>query len=48
VITKGDTPRVLPLSREAYAILWKRRGQHPVYCFTFQAQRAWKKHPKRL
>ena len=39
-------PRTLPLTREAYAILWKRRSQHPVYVFTFKAQRTWKKHPK--
>jgi integrase len=47
VITKGDVPRVLPLSAEAYAILWKRRGQHPSAVFTFKAQRTWKDHPKR-
>lgn len=46
VIAKGGVPRTLPLSREAYAILWKRRGQHPSYVFTFKAQRTWKKHPK--
>jgi integrase len=46
VITKGGVPRTLPLTREAYAILWKRRSQHPVYVFTFKAQRTWKKHPK--
>jgi integrase len=47
VMTKGDVPRVLPLSAEAYAILWKRRGQHPSAVFTFKAQRTWKDHPKR-
>jgi integrase len=39
VMTKGGVPRVLPLSAEAYAILWKRRGQHPLHCFTFKAMR---------
>jgi integrase len=39
VITKGGAPRVLPLSAEAYAILWKRRGQHPQFVFTFKARR---------
>jgi integrase len=46
VIAKGGVPRVLPLSAEAYAILWKRRGQHPQFVFTFKAQRTFKKHPK--
>uniref|UniRef100_A0A7Z0TV68 Site-specific integrase n=1 Tax=Bradyrhizobium barranii subsp. barranii TaxID=2823807 RepID=A0A7Z0TV68_9BRAD len=46
VMTKGGVPRVLPLSAEAYEILWKRRGQHAEYVFTFKAQRTWKKHPK--
>jgi integrase len=39
VITKGGVPRVLPLSAEAYEILWKRRGQHPQSVFTFKAGR---------
>jgi integrase len=39
VITKGGVPRVLPLSAEAYEILWKRRGQHPQMVFTFKARR---------
>lgn len=39
VVTKGGTPRVLPLSADAYAILWKRRGQHPQFVFTFKARR---------
>ncbi len=39
VITKGGVPRVVPLSREAYAILWARRGQHETNVFTFVAQR---------
>jgi integrase len=39
VVTKGGIPRVIPLSREAYGILWARRGQHPEFVFTFVAQR---------
>ena len=39
IITKGGVPRILPLTREAYAILWSRRGHHPVFVFTFEAQR---------
>jgi len=46
VIAKGGVPRVLPLSAEAYAILWKRRGQHPEFVFTFKASRTFK-IPKR-
>ncbi|WP_441280117.1 tyrosine-type recombinase/integrase [Bradyrhizobium sp. 63_E2_N1_3] len=42
VIAKGGVPRVLPLSAEAYAILWKRRGQHPQFVFTYKAKRTWK------
>lgn len=42
VMTKGGTPRIIPLSREAYAILWRRRGHHPEYVFTYKAQRTWK------
>ncbi len=39
VMTKGGVPRVLPLTKEAYAILWSRRGDHPTHVFTFKAQR---------
>ena len=39
IITKGGVPRILPLTRQAYAILWSRRGHHPVFVFTFEAQR---------
>lgn len=42
IIAKGGTPRVLPLSTEAYALLWKRRGQHPQFVFTYKAKRTWK------
>lgn len=39
IIGKGGVPAVLPLSREAYQILWAQRGRHPEYVFTFIAQR---------
>jgi integrase len=39
VIAKGGIPRVVPLTQEAYAILWARRGQHPSHVFTFVARR---------
>lgn len=39
IIGKGGIPAVLPLSREAYAILWAQRGRHPEFVFTFTAQR---------
>lgn len=39
IIGKGGIPRTLPLTREAYAILWSRRGHHPVFVFTFVAQK---------
>lgn len=45
VITKGGVPRVIPLSREAYEILWRKRGQHAEWAFTYQAQRTWKSRP---
>jgi integrase len=33
VMAKGGIPRTLPLTREAYAILWACRGHHPRICF---------------
>lgn len=45
VMTKGGVPRVLPLTAEAYAILWRRRDDHPEVFFTFKAQRT-RKCPK--
>lgn len=46
VMTKGGMPRVIPMTREIYQMLWRRRDDHPVYFFTFVAQRTFKKHPK--
>jgi len=42
VITKGDQPRVIPMTKEIYAMLWRRRGQHAKFVFTYQARRAWR------
>lgn len=39
VIAKGGVPRTVPLTKEAYALLWAHRGRHPEYVFTFVAQR---------
>jgi integrase len=39
VITKGGEPRVVPMTREVYQMLWRRRGDHPEYVFTFRAKR---------
>ncbi|WP_338826754.1 site-specific integrase [Bradyrhizobium sp. 27S5] len=47
VVTKGDEPRIIPLSREAYAILWRRRGHHPKFVFTYKAQRTWKNRTRK-
>jgi integrase len=41
----GGVPRALPLSKEAYAILWSRRGHHSNFVFTFVAKRT-KRDPK--
>jgi len=45
IISKGGVPRTLPLSRDAYAILWVQRGHHAEWVFTFIAQRS-RKCPK--
>jgi integrase len=45
VVTKGGVPRILPLSQEAYQILWRRRNHHETHFFTFVAQRT-RKCPK--
>jgi integrase len=45
IISKGDVPRTLPLSRDAYSILWAQRGHHSDWVFTFIAQRT-RKCPK--
>lgn len=42
VRVKGGGWRTIPLTREAYAMLWRRRGHHPEFVFTTQAKRNWK------
>lgn len=39
IIGKGDVPRIIPMSREAYAILWAERGRDSLWVFTFIAQK---------
>jgi integrase len=39
IIAKGDEPRIIPLSREAYRLLWAERGRHPEFVFTFIARK---------
>ncbi|TAK50276.1 MAG: site-specific integrase [Xanthobacteraceae bacterium] len=39
MIAKGGLPRTLPLSRDAYALLWAQRGHHPEFVWTFVATR---------
>ncbi|WP_316214343.1 site-specific integrase [Bradyrhizobium sp. SZCCHNR2032] len=46
VMTKGGLPRVIPLTREAYQILWRRKGHHPQFVFTYVADKTWKKMPR--
>lgn len=39
IIGKGKIPRTVPMSREAYAILWAERGRDPLWVFTFVAEK---------
>jgi integrase len=39
IVGKGDTPRIVPMSAEAYGILWAERGRNPLWVFTFVAQK---------
>jgi integrase len=39
IVGKGGVPAILPITQRAYQILWKLRGNHPVWVFTFVAQR---------
>lgn len=45
IIGKGGIPRILPLSKEAYAILWRRQNHPTEHVFTFVAERT-RKCPK--
>lgn len=42
VQVKGGGWRTIPLTREAYAMLWRRRGHHPEFVFTTKSKRNWK------
>jgi integrase len=39
IIGKGGIPRLMPMSQEAYQILWAERGRDPVWVFTFVAEK---------
>lgn len=43
IIGKGGIPRIVPMSQEAYEILWAERGRHPIWVFTYVALRTKKK-----
>jgi integrase len=43
VAGKGGIPRIVPMSREAYEILWGERGRDPLWVFTYVAL---KTHPR--
>jgi site-specific recombinase XerD len=42
VIGKGGVPIVKPLTKEAYAMLWRRRGHHPEFVWTSVCKRKWR------
>lgn len=42
VIAKGGIPRTIPMTREIYAMLWRRRGHHPNFVWTAPAKATWK------
>lgn len=42
IITKGGVPRVLPMTPEIYAMLWRRRGHHPQYVWTAVCVKRWR------
>jgi integrase len=39
ILGKGGIPRLVPMSREAYGILWAERGRDATWVFTFVAQK---------
>jgi integrase len=39
LVAKGGIPRIVPLSRRAYEILWAQRGRHKEAVFTYVATR---------
>lgn len=42
VIGKGGIPIVKPLTKEAYAMLWRRRGHHPELVWTSVCKKKWR------
>lgn len=42
IIAKGGIPRIIPMTREIYAMLWRRRDHHPEYVWTAPAKATWK------
>lgn len=40
LVAKGGKPRIVPLSRRAYEILWAQRGKHETAVFTYVATRS--------
>jgi site-specific recombinase XerD len=42
VIGKGGLPITKPLTKEAYAMLWRRRGHHPEFVWTAIAKKKWR------
>ncbi|MGY4288846.1 integrase [Bradyrhizobium sp. LM2.7] len=42
VIGKGGKPIVKPLTKEAYAMLWRRRGHHPEQVWTSVCKKKWR------
>lgn len=39
IVGKGKIPRTVPMTKEAYGILWAERGRDPVAVFTFVAEK---------
>lgn len=42
VIGKGGVPIVKPLTKETYAMLWRRRGHHPEFVWTAVCKKKWR------
>jgi len=42
VKAKGGTWRVIPMTKEIYAMLWRRRGHHPEFVFTTVCTKKWR------
>lgn len=41
VMAKGGIPRTIPMTREIYAMLWRRRGHHAEHVWTAPAKATW-------